>query len=81
MSERINELRSLIAEVLERDPEEIADEADFRETYEADSMRAVEILSRIEKKYKIEIPQHELPKMANLTAVYRIVSQYAAWPK
>jgi acyl carrier protein len=79
MVKKLDELREIVAEVLERDPEEIADAADFRAQYQADSMRAVEILSRIEKKYKVEIPQHELAEMANLTAVYNIVARYAGW--
>jgi acyl carrier protein len=42
-------------------------------------MRAIEILSRIEKKYRIEIPQSELPAMRDLLAVYAIVARHAGW--
>lgn len=77
--ERLEELRRIAADVLEREPDEVADTADFRREYDADSMRAIEILSRIEKKYRIQIAQSELPRMENLLAVYRIVAHYAGW--
>jgi acyl carrier protein len=76
---RLEELRQITAEILEREPEEIADTADFAKEYDADSMRAIEILSRIEKKYRVTIPQHHLPEMQNLAAVYQVVAKYAGW--
>lgn len=79
MSERMNELRGIVAEILEREPEEIDDTSDFREKYEADSLRAVEILSRIEKRYRVEIPQSSLAYMQNLKAVYEVVALHAGW--
>lgn len=77
---RLNELREIIAEVLELEPNELEDDADFRQVYGADSLRAIEVLARIEKRYKVDIPQSEMPKMANVTAVYEVVSRCAGWP-
>ncbi|MCF0094651.1 acyl carrier protein [Micromonospora sp. NPDC049114] len=82
MSERdthMAELREIVAEVLELEPEEVADTADFVEEYEADSLRAIEILARIEKKYKVEIPQAELNEMRSLKAVHEVVARHAGW--
>jgi acyl carrier protein len=79
VSERLEELREITAEVLELDPEELTDTADFVEVFGADSLRAIEILARIEKKYRIDIPQSELPAMQNLLAVYEIVARLAGW--
>jgi acyl carrier protein len=79
MTERLEELREIVAEVLELEPEELTDSGDFVDEYGADSLRAIEILARIEKKYKVEIPQSELPKMRNLTLVHELVAQYAGW--
>ncbi|CCH18666.1 acyl carrier protein [Micromonospora lupini] len=73
------ELREIVAEVLELEPEEVADTADFVEEYEADSLRAIEILARIEKKYKVEIPQAELNEMRSLKAVHEVVARHAGW--
>ena len=79
VSERLEELREISADVLELDPEELTDTADFVEVFGADSLRAIEILARIEKKYRIDIPQSELPRMQNLLAVYEIVARQAGW--
>lgn len=75
----LEELRELVAEVLEVEPAELTDTGDFQEEYEADSLRAIEMLARIEKRYKIEIPQKELASMQNLKAVYDVTASYAGW--
>ncbi|GGO79946.1 acyl carrier protein [Wenjunlia tyrosinilytica] len=77
--EQLDEIREIVAEVLELEPEEITETSHFVEEHEADSLRAIEILARLEKKYKVEIPQSELPKMVNLTEVYNILAQHAGW--
>jgi acyl carrier protein len=79
MPQNIEEIREIVADVLEMAPQEITDTGDFREEYDADSIRAIEILSRLEKRYKVEIPQSELPKMQNLQAVYAVVERCAGW--
>jgi acyl carrier protein len=73
----LEELRELVADVLEVEPAELTDEGDFQNEYDADSLRAIEMLARIEKKYKISIPQKELASMQNLRAVYSITATYA----
>lgn len=78
-AEHLDELREIVAEVLEIEPEEITETSSFVDEHEADSLRAIEILARIEKQYKVDIPQAELPAMANLKAVYDIVARYAGW--
>lgn len=77
--QKLEELRAVVAEVLEREPEEISDTGDFRTEYDADSMRGIEILSRLEKKFRIVIPQSELAQMDNLQMVYAVVYRYAGW--
>ncbi|ABP55237.1 acyl carrier protein [Salinispora tropica] len=75
---RMAELRDIVAEVLELEPEELTETGDFVADYEADSLRAIEILARIDKKFKIEIPQSELPQLNNLKAVYDAVVRHSA---
>ncbi|PWI06367.1 polyketide-8 synthase acyl carrier protein [Streptomyces sp. NWU339] len=77
--QHLDELREIVAEVLEVEPEEITETGSFVDEYEADSLRAIEILARIEKKYKIDIPQSALPEMGNLKAVYDVVAAQAGW--
>lgn len=77
--QHMDELREIAAEVFELELDEVSDTADFAEEYGADSLRAIEILARVEKKYRIEIPQSELAEMRNLKAVYDVVARYAEW--
>lgn len=77
--QHMDELREIAAEVFELDLDEVSDTADFAEEYGADSLRAIEILARVEKRYRVEIPQSELAEMRNLKAVYDVVARYAAW--
>ena len=77
--QHMEELRELVAEVLEVEPEELTDTGDFAEEYDADSLRAIEILARLDKKYHIEIPQAELPELRNLKAVHEAVARHAGW--
>jgi len=79
VAERMNRIREIVADVLEVEPFEITDTSDFQEDHEADSLRAIEILARIEEEYHIEIPQDRLEKMRNLTDVYEVVKVYAGW--
>jgi acyl carrier protein len=78
-AQHLEELREIVAEVLELDVDELTDVGDFVEDYEADSLRAIEVLARIEKRYSVEIPQEELAEMRNLKAVYDIVARYVGW--
>ena len=77
--QHMDELREIATEVLEIEPEEMTETSLFIEDHEADSLRAIEILARIEKQYKVDIPQSELPNMVNLRAVYEVVARYASW--
>ncbi|GAA1002146.1 MULTISPECIES: acyl carrier protein [Nocardiopsidaceae] len=72
----IDELREIVADVLEVEPEEISETGLFSEEHEADSLQAIEVLARIEKTLRIAVPQTELPDMGSLDGVYRVVSRY-----
>jgi acyl carrier protein len=75
----LDELREIVADVLELESGELTDTGDFVDDYDADSLRAIEILARIEKRYSIEIPQSDLAEVRNLKAVYEMVARYADW--
>ncbi|WP_159943616.1 MULTISPECIES: acyl carrier protein [unclassified Nocardiopsis] len=72
----IDELREIVADVLEVEPEEITETGLFAEEHEADSLQAIEVLARIEKNLRVAVPQSELPNMGSLEGVHRVVSQY-----
>ena len=76
LKEKVNieqEIRELVAEVLEVDPSEIEGKAKFVKDLGMDSMMALEILASIEKKYRIAIPEDMLPKFTDLDETVSIV--------
>ena len=68
-----NDIRELVAEILETEPGEIDTNAHFVKDLGMDSMMALEILAGIEKKYRIVIPEETLPKFTDLNATVNIV--------
>ncbi|MCX5555748.1 acyl carrier protein [Streptomyces sp. NBC_00038] len=75
----MDEIREIVAEALEIEPDEMTGTSSFVDDHDGDSLRAIEILARLEKRYGVEIPQSELPKMGNLRAVYDVVAERANW--
>ena len=78
-AERKQIMKDIITEVLEIEPEEMTDTSLFIDEHGADSLRAIEIMSRIEKRFGVQIPQNELAKMTNLKNVYDVVRAVANW--
>jgi acyl carrier protein len=73
-----NEIRNLIAQIIEKDPSEIKPDAKFVEDLGVDSMMALEILAAIEKKYKIVIPEEKLTELSTLDAAVAITKDFLA---
>lgn len=76
MSDLESEIRSLIAEIIERKPEEIHPDAKFFEDLGVDSMMALEIMAAMEKKYKIAIPEEKLGQLTTLRETVAVARQY-----
>jgi Acyl carrier protein len=71
-----SELKAIIAEIVEVDPEKITPEANFVEDLGMDSMMALEILASVEKKYKLRIPEENLTKITDLNKVMELVGKF-----
>jgi len=71
-----NEIRTIIADVTEIEPEKITMGANFVEELGMDSMMALEILAALEKKYKIRIPEEKLMKLNNLKETISLTKEY-----
>lgn len=79
VEERKSMIKEIITEVLEIEPEEMTETSLFVNDHGADSLRAIEIMSRLEKRLGIQIPQNDLAKMTNLANVYAVVKVHAGW--
>lgn len=70
------ELKQLISEIAEKPIEEIKDDSRFSEDLGIDSMMALEVVASIEKKYKVVIPEAEIPNIRSLQNVYELLEKY-----
>ncbi|MBP7215949.1 MAG: acyl carrier protein [Candidatus Omnitrophica bacterium] len=70
------EIRGIIAEILEKQPEDILPEARFFEDLGADSMMALEILTAIERKYKITVPESRMTQIATLKDTVALAKEF-----
>jgi len=72
------EVKKLIAEVTEREPEEITDTALFADELGVDSLMAMEVMVAVDKKYKINIPEDEFAKIKNVDDTVEVVQRYVS---
>ena len=70
------EIRDLIADIIEMEPDQIDPDAHLVEDLGMDSMMALEILASIEKKYKIRIPEEDLPKITTVNRAVELARKY-----
>ena len=69
------EIRDIVAEVLETEPELLNPDAKFVEELGMDSMMALEILAAIEKKFRIAIPEDKLSSFGSLNETIRLIEE------
>lgn len=75
MFNRSEEIKDIIVEILEVEPEELGMETHFIKDLGIDSLRSLEILAVLEKKYKIKISEESMPRMINLKQVIDVVEE------
>lgn len=71
------QIKEIVCEILEIDPNEITDGSLFKEDHGADSLRAIEILAALERTFRVTIDQAALDQMVNLDGLYSVVADAA----
>ncbi len=66
----------LIADILEMEPGKIEPNAQLVEDLGMDSMMALEILATIEKKFRIKLPEEDLPKITSVNRAIELTKKY-----
>jgi len=69
------QMRSLICEITELD--ELGDDQEFK-ALGVDSMTAIEIVSALERKYAIQLPESELVHLTSLNSAHALVQKKIA---
>lgn len=65
---------SIIADVSGFEPEEITPETKLADDLEIDSIKAIEIVVAIEKKYKVSIRDEDVPKITTVAETIALVN-------
>jgi len=60
------EIREMVSNILEVPVEKLTPEVDFFKDLNVDSLKAIEIVAAFEKKYRIIVPEDDIPKIRNL---------------
>jgi acyl carrier protein len=68
---REEEVKKLIADITEVPVEKLTLDADFFKDLGIDSLKAIEIVAAFEKKYRIIIPENDIPNIRNLRQVLK----------
>jgi len=69
------EVKKRVSEIIEVPEEKLKEDAKFVEDLGVDSMMALEIVAGIEKKYKIVIPEEDIPKISSSADIYAILEK------
>ncbi|MCX5203704.1 acyl carrier protein [Streptomyces sp. NBC_00237] len=67
------ELRAVVAQVLDVEVSEVTDDARFVDDLEVDSLMALEVVVVLEKKYGIKLPESELKQIVTLQSAYDLL--------
>ena len=68
---REEEVKNIIADITEVPVEKLTPDADFFKDLGIDSLKAIEIVAAFEKKYRIIIPENDIPNIRNLRQVLK----------
>ncbi len=63
------EVRQMVVEIIEVPVEELTLDADFFKDLGVDSLKAIEIVAAFEKKYRVIIPENDIPKITTLRQI------------
>ena len=69
------DVKRTISEITEVPEDELKEGADFTSELGIDSMMALEMVAAIEKKYKIVIPEEDIPNIRSLKNIYSILEK------
>lgn len=70
------DIKKLIADIIEMDATQIDPDAHLVEDLGMDSMMALEILAALEKRYRLRIPESDLPKITTVNRAIELVKPY-----
>jgi len=70
------DVKELVADIIEVDAASLDPDANLVEDLGMDSMMALEILASLEKRFKIKLPEDELPKITTVNRAIEVARKY-----
>lgn len=70
-----DDLRVIVADVLDVDEDLVTDDAHFGEDLGADSLLALEVMVILEKRYEVKLAESELLELTSLQKVYDLLER------
>lgn len=70
----VTAVRAIIIDILEIEDDELTGTSLFVDDHGADSLGAIEILSRVERELGVVVPQGDLVRMTHLDAVLQVLA-------
>ncbi|WEO94737.1 acyl carrier protein [Streptomyces sp. FXJ1.172] len=71
----LDELRGIVSEVLDADPEDVTDDADFVADLEVDSLMALEVVVVLEKRFEVKFTETELRQVTSLRQAHQLLTR------
>jgi acyl carrier protein len=75
VAERADEIKAVVARVLEVDEDQVGPTDHFVETLGADSMKLIELLANLEIEFDVEVDPGEFERLIDLDGVYAVLSE------
>ena len=72
-TEALTTIREVAAEVLSVDPDQVTEQARFKEDLDADSLDLVEFVMSLEERFDITVPEEELDGVTTVGAALELV--------
>jgi acyl carrier protein len=76
----VDDLRRLVAQVLDVDPTDVTDDARFAEDLGGDSLQAVEVLVELEKKYGVTFTKADVASLTSLPRTCELITAKLGGP-
>ncbi len=72
----LDEVKEVVVEQLNVNPDEVKEESKFVEDLGADSLDVVELVMALEEKFDIEIPDEEAEKIATVSDAIKFIEEH-----
>jgi acyl carrier protein len=63
------EIKRMVSDIIEIPIEKLTPEADFFKDLNVDSLKAIEIVAAFEKKFRVIVPENDIPKIRNISQI------------